>query len=142
MNDRDAQAWELQRHGFSVRAIAHELGMPASSVQRCLQRAQKREQQFSDAMAEPGDVVAVTDDELTAEDVRTPFDVAKLSRLELWRLGHRPDLPADVRMAMAAAWAALPRPEITYPINDDGPSWREGVDRAMSDDSGTDDDDW
>jgi lambda repressor-like predicted transcriptional regulator len=41
MNDRDAEAWRLQRAGWSVRSIGRELGMAASSVQRCLQRAQR-----------------------------------------------------------------------------------------------------
>jgi transposase len=48
-NDRDAVAWKLQRQGWSVRAIARELKMPASSVQRCLQRVQKR---LADELAE------------------------------------------------------------------------------------------
>jgi hypothetical protein len=42
-------------------------------------------------------------------------------------------------------WVAThpPRPPITYPIHDDGPSWRERCDAAMADDSGTvDADDW
>ena len=41
MNERDAGCWRLHRLGMSVRAIARELAMPASSVQRCLTRAQK-----------------------------------------------------------------------------------------------------
>ena len=56
MNERDAEVWRLERQGWSVRSIARELGMPASSVQRCLAKAQK----LADAMAtgEPGDVLA------------------------------------------------------------------------------------
>jgi hypothetical protein len=42
MNERDAEVWRLHRQGMSVRGIARELGMPASSVQRCLARAAKR----------------------------------------------------------------------------------------------------
>jgi hypothetical protein len=45
--------------------------------------------------------------------------------------------------AKVAGWRPPPRDDspVTYPISD-GNSWREGVDRAMSDDSGVDGDDW
>jgi hypothetical protein len=32
MNDRDAQAWELQKRGLSVREIARELQMPGIAL--------------------------------------------------------------------------------------------------------------
>lgn len=143
MNERDAEAWRQQKQGWSVRAIARELGMAPSSAQRCyLERALAREQKMADALAtgEPSNVSAV-DDELTCDDELTPFDVSKLSVLELYRLRHVPDLPADVQTALASAWAALPRPETTGRITDDDGSWRERCDRAMS--GATDpDDEW
>jgi hypothetical protein len=102
MNDRDAEAWKLQRQGWSVRAIARELQMAASSVQRCLQRAQKRVHE------ELVDGHGHVHGELACEDVTCPDDVAKLDILELFRLRYVPDLAPDVRAAMAIAWAALP----------------------------------
>ena len=83
-------------------------------------------------------MVAVIDDELTCEDVTSPEDVKRLNVLELYRLlYHTPDLPMDIRAAASSAWHALPREPTVYPVND-GHSWREGVDRALADDSGTD----
>jgi hypothetical protein len=104
----------------------------------------KRAQKLNGAVAsgEPGGVLAAVDDEMTCDDVRCPADVQKLNTLELYRLGFVPDLPADVRAARASAWgAALPREPITCPISDDGTSWRDRCDRAVSDDSGADRDD-
>ena len=140
--------------------------MPASSVQRCLQRAQKREQQLSDALTtgEPGNVLAVVcDDELTAEDARTSIDVERLGGLERYRLRHmdteqgraeRARVSAEreaqrqrflaehaaeiATIGFARAWADHTRIPVT-----DGHSCREHCDAALSDDSGTDrDDDW
>ena len=51
-------------------------------------------------------MVALVDDELTAEDVTCPADVERLNILELYRLGFVPDLPADVQAAKATAWGA------------------------------------
>jgi hypothetical protein len=123
-----------------VRAVARHLGEPPSTTQRRLERMQKR---LNDERAEPGNVIAAVDDELTCDDVETPFEVGKLSVLELYRLRHVPDLPTDIQTALASAWLALPREPVTYPITDDGPSWREGVARAMGGDTSSPaDDDW
>lgn len=95
MNVRDAEAWRLQRQGWSVRSIARELGMPASSVQRCLAGAQK----LSDVLAagEPGDVLAAAiDDELKCGDVTCIEDIERLSELERYRLRHLPGVGGDI----------------------------------------------
>jgi hypothetical protein len=66
LNQRDEQCWTLRQQRWSVRAIGRELNMPASSVQRCLERAAKR--------SRPGNVLAAVDDELSAEDPElSPF---------------------------------------------------------------------
>jgi hypothetical protein len=94
-------------------------------------------------------VLAVDDDELACEDVKTRDDCERLNELELH--GSRYFAPGSPqRRALAewvppAAWQAThpPRPPTEYPICDDGPSWRERCDAAMADDSGTDAaDDW
>jgi hypothetical protein len=136
---RDAEVMRLRRTGTPFRAIAERLDMSLRAVQKAARRAQK----LTDALTtgEPGNVIAaVTDDEMTAEDVAAAEGVTRLNALELYRLGFVPDLPADVRAAKATAWAALPRPVTTYPVSNGG-SWTAGVDRAMSSDGGTDADD-
>jgi hypothetical protein len=127
MTARDAQAWRLMKRGLSVRAIGRELDMPPSSVQRCLERSQKR--------------VA---DELTAEEVRTPADVEKCNALERYRLWYfAPEGPQRRALVEWASHPQPPREPTVYPVRDDGPSWRERCDAAMADDSGTvDSDDW
>jgi hypothetical protein len=139
MTSRDAQAWRLMKRGWSVRAIGRELGMPASSVQRCLQRAQKR------VAAELDAVLARYDDgDMTAERVQSAADVERCDPLERYRLRYFwQDSPQ--RLALVG-WAQRhpqpPRTPDVYPVRD-GPSWRERCDAAMADDSGTvDSDDW
>jgi hypothetical protein len=135
---RDAEVARLRRAGTPFRAIAERLNMSLGAVQKSLIRSQK----LANAVAggEPGDVLAVATDELACEDVRSGADVERLSILELWRLQYVPGLPPDVRAAMVCALAAVPAKEYVYPISD-GHHWRDGVDAAMSDDSGVDRDD-
>jgi hypothetical protein len=47
------------------------------------------------------------DDDLTAEDVRTPEDVARLNPLELYRMRH---LPLDSPARIAAIQSATEKP--------------------------------
>lgn len=74
---RDAEVARLRRSGATFRAIAERLGMSLGGVQKALRRAQK----LAEAVAgeEPGDVVAVLDDDLRAADVTCVADIAKLS---------------------------------------------------------------
>jgi hypothetical protein len=53
-------------------------------------------------------VARYDDGGLTADDIQSADDVARLNTLELYRLKFVPDLPVAVRAAMATAWAALP----------------------------------
>ena len=143
MNRRDAEVARMRRAGVPFRAIAERLNMSLGAVQKAVKRGQK----IADAAAtgEPANVLVAVDDKPTADDVRTVADVARLraNTLELYRLTFVPDLPVEVRAATVSAWQALPREPVTYPItDDDGQSWREGVDRALSDDSGTDGGGW
>jgi hypothetical protein len=142
MNDRDAEAWELQqKRGWSVREIARELQMPASSVQRCLQRTQKRlaaEQAETDrALSDELDAALAKYDDggMTAEDVQTASDIPKLNALEYHRLRYCAlDSPQQRAWAEAVkqGWRPPPREPVTYPI-DDGYSWRAGVAVARGD---------
>ena len=135
MNRRDAEVAKMRRQGVPFRSIAERLDMSLGAVQK----AAKRAQELSDA---PGNVLAAVD-KMTADDVREPGDVARLNTLELYRLKFVSDLPVDIQAAAMSAWQARPRESTTYPVSDDdGHSWREGVERAISD-SGVDAaDDW
>jgi len=112
MNERDGRAWKLQRQGFSVRAIARELGMAASSAQRCLERAARRQRQLELEF----DAVAGHDDEggLDAEQVTRPEQVPLLNDLERWRLRHfDPESPQGRALA---AWVAEHPPKPLPPV--------------------------
>ena len=132
---------------MSVRGIARQLGIPASSVQRCLERSQKRSQQLADALTtgQPGAVLAAIDDDWpTAEGVaESGSDPLVLNALERYRhaliTGRGMPLHDTDHQRCCIAYGLDPdwRPD------DGGQSWRDGVDRAMADNSGTDAaDDW
>jgi hypothetical protein len=150
--NRDAEIARLRAAGVPYRAIAGPFGMSLGAVQKAVARAAKRAQKLADAMAtgEPGNVVAVIDDEMTVEDIQTTEDIEKLNELELYRCRHlAPDSPQRAVLSQcqpSPAWLAAhaPRPPTVYPITDDGPSWHGRCDRTMSNDSGPDaaDDDW
>jgi hypothetical protein len=77
LNQRDEQCWTLRQQRWSVRAIGRELNMPASSVQRCLERAAKR--------SRPGNVLAAVDDELSGKSfggIRGVRSVAVVPNIE------------------------------------------------------------
>jgi hypothetical protein len=95
MNRRDRRAWELQRRGWSVRAIARELGIPASSVQRCLERARKRA--GAGVLRAPDHLLPLLDTDPTAENVADdPSRWRALNALERYRLRHEPAAAALV----------------------------------------------
>jgi hypothetical protein len=140
MNVRDRAAWRLQRDGWSVRAIGRELGIPASSVQRCLERMVKRVRQRELEL----ETVAAGDDEpLYAEDVTRAEQVGLLDELERWRLGHA--APGSVARAALDEWLAghpvAWSPPTVYPISG-GHCWRDGVQAALASNAVDGDDDW
>jgi len=142
MNERDERAWKLQRQGLSVRAIARELGMPPSSVQRCLERVVKR--QDASALGADDHLPVMVDTELYADEVADQPELwHQLNPLERYRLRHQP-----AALALVAEGHRLPpvhdedhldccvRHGIDpdwRPDDDGGRSWREGVDRALAD---------
>ena len=141
-HNRDAEIARLRRQDVPFRVIASTLGVSLGAVQKSLIRSRK----LAAALAggSPGDVVAVVaDNELVCEDVKTPEDVERLSELEYFRLLH---LPADSPPRRALTeWEPSPEWRAAHPPRppgdgrvSDGPSWRAGVDRALSDDSGVD----
>ena len=151
--NRDAEVARMRRAGVPFRTIASRLDMSLGAVQKAARRAQK----LADAMAsgEPGDVVAVLDDELRAADVTWVADIAKLSPLEHYRLRHMPGPFGDAARARPwtehaveyqreraerREWERDPPGQDWYTSQRfhvfEGRSRREGVDRAMAADSG------
>jgi hypothetical protein len=112
---RDAEIAKMRAGGVPFRTIAERLGMSLGAVQNADRRARKLADAASGELAA---VVALVDDELTADDVTCPADVERLNILELYRLGFVPDLPADVQAAKVTAWAA-PTPLGCLPFSSD-----------------------
>ena len=149
--ERDNQCWALHRRGLRPRAIGRELNIPASSVQRCLDRARKRAD--AEALGAPADVLEMMSTDLTAEDVAGQPELwFRLNPLERHRLRYLAEVHAlckqghgippehdepnhidcCIRNGLDPNWA---------PDQHDTVSWGQGVDRAMGR-TDPDDDDW
>jgi hypothetical protein len=148
--NRDAEIARLRARNVPHRDIAEWLNMSRGAVQKAVRRHQK----LADALSteEPGNVVALIIDELSADDVADdPEQWRRLNALERYRLPHEPQ-------ALALVDAGHPLPPVHdddhalcciahgidpdwRPDERDTASWREGVDRARGE---TDDDadDW
>lgn len=116
---RDEEVWRRKRAGESFRQIGRSLGMAASSVQRCLARAQKSSGPQRWLSEEPGGALARVDDLglLRVDDLTYSEDCEKLNELEFYRLRFFP-MDSPQRRALAAwtpsdAWrSAHPEPEM------------------------------
>ena len=140
---REQSIWALHRQGHSVRPIARELGCPRSTVHRAVQKLTKMQQAIqhddTDALIEAVGGVDRDGQPLAPELVE--LYRRAWHELEYGTVEQQAAL-REFHEAVNAYWAARGRPVQVGGRVDDGHGWREGVDRAMSGDSGVDGDDW
>jgi hypothetical protein len=140
-NARDADVWARRLAGQSFRQIARAIGIPASSVQRCFQRASKREAARQQLVLDVAPAEARAADEVATIPELWPA----LSALERYRLSHLSE-------ALASSHAIPPLHDPDHQLcciahghdpnwrPDDGTgSWREVADHVRADDT---DGDW
>lgn len=91
MIERDDDVWRRRQRGQSFRYIGRALNMPATSVQRCYQRALKRRQLSPierELEAELDAALAKYGDGPRAEEVSRAEQVGLCNALERYRLRH------------------------------------------------------
>jgi len=124
---RDQQLYGLKVQGWSYAEIADEMGMPKSSVQRCVERAAKAA--GLQLNLELDAALAQYDSKVQAEDVTSPDQIGLLDDLQYHRLRYLA-LDDPVRQHWADAIAAgyrRPPPPPPGPVNDYPRGWRDGL---------------